>query len=65
MENKLIGKKVIIKTKESIYFNEWGTIQHIDDDGYYHIAIANGQNSMPIFERNEITIVKDQNRFTR
>ena len=52
---KLIGKKAYIKNKDSIYFGEWGIIEHFDGE-YYYIAIANGCDSLPIFERDEFVI---------
>ena len=52
---KLIGKKVTITNKDSIYYGEWGTI--IDYDGeVYYIAIADDRSSLPIFERNEFKV---------
>lgn len=52
---KIIGEKAYIKNKDSIYFGEWGIIEHFDGD-YYYIAIANGCDSLPIFERDEFVI---------
>ena len=56
---KNIGKKCYIIDKESIYYNEWGIIKHFDGE-YYHVAIANGRDSLPIFKRNEIRIPKNK-----
>jgi len=52
---KLIGEKAYIKNKDSIYFEEWGIIKHFDGE-YYYIAIANGCDSLLIFERDEFVI---------
>lgn len=55
-EPKLIGKVVTIKDAGSIYFGEWGTIEAIDDDGYYFVAIAGDKTAMPIFTRDQIKV---------
>ena len=55
MESKLIGKKVYITDRESIYFDEWGIVDYFDGD-CYHIKIANGSNSVPIFDRNQFKV---------
>lgn len=54
-----IGKKCYITDKESIFANEWGIIKDFDGE-YYHVAIANGTSSLPIFKRNEIRIPRKQ-----
>lgn len=56
---KLIGKKVMITSKYSFYYGEWGTIIDYDGD-YYHVAIANDIKSAPIFARNEFKLVKER-----
>lgn len=56
-----IGDIVSINSKSSIYNNEWGTVIYIDEDNYYHVAIANGRSSVPIFERNELRLSKKYN----
>lgn len=58
-EESLIGKKVVITDKESFYFNEWGIIQEAFD-GEYVVAIANGSDSMPIFDRWQFKIPRNQ-----
>lgn len=51
----LIGKKVTITTRDSIYFGEWGTI--IDFDGeYYYVAISDDKTSVPVFDRTEFKV---------
>lgn len=52
---KLIGKKVIIIDKESFYYNEWGIVKDFDGK-YYYVAIANGNDNIPIFTRNQIKL---------
>lgn len=55
-----IGTVVDIVDKESIYFGEWGVIKHIDEDGCYHVGIANG-DSLAIFDKFQLRICKNQN----
>jgi len=55
MENELIGKKVFITDKDSIFYNEWGIIKSCIGDDYY-VAIANGTDSLPVFKRKEFTV---------
>lgn len=55
MKSKLIGRKVYITDPESIYFCEWGTIVDFDGDVYY-IAIANGMESIPVFDRGQFRV---------
>ena len=57
--SKLIGKKFYITDKNSIYYNEWGIIKDYDGE-FYHVAIANGTNTMPIFDRKQIKIPRKQ-----
>lgn len=53
----LIGKEVTIINKESIYYHEWGTIQDYDGE-FYYINIANGTDSVPVFDRKEFRLNK-------
>lgn len=59
MEHKLIGKKVVITAKESIYYGEWGIIDSYDGE-YFYIRIADGRHdhghAYPIFQRNEFRV---------
>jgi hypothetical protein len=57
---KNIGKKCYIKVKTSICYGEWGIIKHFDGE-CYHVAIANGKTSFPIFDRDQIKIPRKQN----
>ena len=57
IKSKMIGKKVYIIDKNSFYYNEWGIIKYYDGE-YYHIAIANGEDILPIFKRNEFKVKK-------
>lgn len=56
---KNVGKKCYIKNKDSIYYGEWGIIKDFDGE-YYHISIANGTDALPIFDRTEIHIPRNQ-----
>ena len=53
--SKLIGKRVIITDKESIYFGEWGIIDDFDGEIYY-VKIANGSGSVPVFDRDQFRV---------
>ena len=55
MKTNLIGKYVIITDKESIYHGEWGIIDFFDGE-CYHIKIANGSDSVPMFDRDQFRI---------
>lgn len=55
MDSKLIGKIAFITDKDSMYYGEWGTIVDFDGD-LYHIAIANGMDSIPVFGRKEFRV---------
>ena len=50
----MIGREVIIISKSSWAYGEWGVIKHFDGD-YYHIAIANGEPIL-VFKRNEFRV---------
>lgn len=56
--SNLIGKKAYIINKDSWYFGEWGTIVDFDGDSYY-IAIADGKDSIPCFDRSEFRIRRE------
>lgn len=55
MRSRLIGKRAYIIDKDSVYYGEWGIISHFDGE-CYHIKIANGNNGMPVFDRDQIRI---------
>lgn len=55
MKSKLVGKRVYIIDKESIYYGEWGIVAHYDGDSY-HIRIANGSDSVPVFDRKQFMV---------
>lgn len=59
MKSKLVGKIAFITDPESIYNGEWGRIVDFDGDVYY-IAIANGMTSLPVFDRNQFRIPRNQ-----
>ena len=56
----LEGKKVIIKDKDSIYYNEWGTVMY-DDFDEIGVAIADDRNNVPIFSRKDLKIMRKTN----
>jgi hypothetical protein len=63
MKNKLIGKKVDIIDKESIYYKHWGFIRGFDGDVYHinggSISLNNGDLT-PIFDRNQFSVRRRQ-----
>lgn len=59
MKSKLIGKRVYITDKESIYFDEWGIVDFFDGE-CYHVKIAGGGNSVPIFNRNQFKVPRSK-----
>jgi hypothetical protein len=59
VKSKLINRKAYITDKESIYYNEWGIIKDFDGECYY-IAIANGLESIPVFNRNQFQVSRKQ-----
>ena len=52
---KLIGKRVVIKNKDSIYYGEWGIVKYFDGE-CYHIAIADDRKNLVIFDRDEFIV---------
>lgn len=59
MRSKLIGKTVYITDPESIYYGEWGIVDSFDGDVYY-IRIANGYDSIPIFDRDQFKVPRER-----
>lgn len=55
-----VGKAVYIKSPNSIYDGEWGVVKYFDGE-YYYVAIANGEDAFPIFDRDELKVCKNQN----
>jgi hypothetical protein len=55
MKSRLINRKAYIIDKESIYYGEWGIIKDYDGECYY-IAIANGIDSIPVFNRDQFKV---------
>ena len=53
-KSKLIGKEVIITTRDSWAFDQWGIVKMFDGE-YYHIAIYNGDPCL-IFTRDEFRV---------
>lgn len=58
MEDKIMAKKILIgdlvEVKEGLFEFCWGVVKHIDDDGYFHVAIFGDTRQMPIFSRDEL-----------
>ena len=54
-ESKLIGKVAVIIDRESVYHGEWGIISHYDGE-LYHVKIANGGDSVPVFDRDQFRV---------
>lgn len=59
--SKVIGRKCFIIDKESFYYNEWGIIKDYDGE-FYHVAIANGVDAVPVFDRKQIKIPRNQDK---
>lgn len=59
MKSKLIGKKAYITDAENIYFGEWGVIADYDGEVYY-VKIANGNNAVPIFNRDQFRVPRKE-----
>ena len=51
----LIGREVIITTRDSWAFDQWGTVRMFDGE-YYHIAIYNDPVTTLIFTRDEFRV---------
>lgn len=58
-KSKIIGKYAFITDKESIYYREWGRIIDYDGEAYY-IAIADGSDSFPMFDRDQFKVPQRQ-----
>lgn len=60
---KLIGKRVYITDKNSIYYQDWGIIKALNGDSFA-VAIANGddKHSYPIFDRDQFQIPRNQDK---
>ena len=64
MESKLIGKKAYITDPNSIYFGEWGIIAYYDGE-VYGIRIADGKDSLPIFDRDQFKVPRKRKEETQ
>jgi hypothetical protein len=62
--NKLIGKFVHIIDKDSFHYNEWGIVKSFDGD-YYHVAHAGGNDVVLIFDRDQLQIPRDQEKYKK
>lgn len=59
MKTKLVGKRVYVVDKESIYYGEWGTVADFDGE-LYHGKIANGSDTMPVFDRKQLYVPRQK-----
>lgn len=57
--SRMIGKVAYVTDPESIYHGEWGIIDHYDGE-CYHLKIANGSGSMPMFDRDQLYVPRQQ-----
>ena len=60
-ESRMIGKVAFVTDTESIYRGEWGIIDHYDGE-CYHLKIANGSGAMPMFDRDQLYVPRQQNK---
>lgn len=51
----LIGREVIITTRDSWAFDQWGIVKMFDGE-YYHVAIYNDPNTALVFTRDEFRV---------
>lgn len=58
-KSKLIGRKAYITDPESIYYGEWGIIDYYDGE-VYGIRIADGKDSLPIFDRDQFKVPREK-----
>jgi len=59
MASKMIGKRVDIIDKDSWFYGEWGVIIDVID-GNYFVAIANGRDCVPVFDRKDIRVRRER-----
>jgi hypothetical protein len=61
MDSKLIGKRVSIIDKESLYYGHWGFI--VAYDGSYHVSggsISSSHGELtPIFNRDQLRVKRN------
>ena len=57
MSSRLVGRKVLITDKYCFYWNEWGIITGYDG-AYFYIKIADDDDCVPIFTRNQFEVLK-------
>ena len=60
-QSKLIGKIALITNRDSIYFDEWGTITAYDGEVYY-LAMLNDMDRQAVFYRDEFKISRKMNQ---
>ena len=57
----MLGKVAYVTDKESIYCGEWGIIEYYDGE-CYHLKIANGSGAMPMFNRDQLWVPRQQRK---
>jgi hypothetical protein len=57
MENSIIGRSVVIKTRNSQEFGNWGVVKSFDGEDF-HIAMNGDNRAQLVFERSEFTVKK-------
>lgn len=62
--DKMIGKFVYIIDKKSMYHNEWGIVKSFDGE-YYHVAHADGNKVLLIFDRDQLQVPRNQEELKR
>lgn len=59
--SSLIGKRVDITDRDSMYYGHWGIVQHWDGETYHvgggSISVT-GNGACPIFDRNQFKVRK-------
>jgi hypothetical protein len=55
----IINKKITITDKDSIYYQDWAIVKHFDGESF-HVAIANDENMLVIFDRDQFKVDKNQ-----
>lgn len=64
MRSKLIGRRVYITDPESIYFGEWGIVDYFDGD-VYGVRIADGRDSIPVFDRDQFRVPRERKEVSK
>lgn len=59
VKTKLLGKRVYVVDKESLYYGEWGTVADYDGE-LYHVKIVDGSDTMPVFNRKQLYVPRQK-----